>query len=1632
MAVNEDVLNEVSTNTPIKKPGAHVNCFDSMIVKEGCGDGIRTAENIKITNHKLSRHQKSSASCSDNIKDLQLIVVEFLKNPIVDKMNEVQDVFLRLYQVFKKNHQIQNIKDLTKRHLLAIIKALELGYLKFAEQAIIDLYNNTNATKLKAFNEVLLTDYSMSNSYYLSTIKIIALQIIIKSQTTHLYDEILVEMFAMDHRYLLKDKRAKIKPLVKLLLNFFTLLPNYKVLLGMKFLQYIPQFNLKFNDFIRNTDPHRFQSQLVYWAKTTRMHIIEYINPYYAQYRLYYTSSGTITPEKIMGEAFPRRIEQLHEVYSEGTLEQLNFVLKELHTISYEEDNQFVGLLNSKKIKSVSDAHKKYVSLILHYATYLEREVILPSDTSLKAFDRITIFINTSLDSISVSDTDLLLKRLANFCLNNADFKRLQNITNLAFNSFVTHRDDSFLLFAANLEHVRLSCTKETNLDFAKVRRFITDSTDSIALSIFEIFFNIYFTFDVTSFSELTTLIQEKLGPCFKNLNAKNYMCFKECSDLMICLLYGTTSICDVPIQEWSPLTRMLFTFLGNRPLIDSACNVAIESSDPLFEYEALIRTAFYLSIEMKNHSCKNLAKITDILIFKWIKNIPKKEEKISRIEGKIVRSLFQYLKFNKFYKKMIQLAKSIQSCPTPYFKSLCLLIRCRELDAYAGLKMITSFTAIYPDVLNEFEALIETGSSWRLDELFEYLSIKLLTIEWEEDHLTFNDLFISKLPKIKPEIFDIKNNSNKPVFLYLRTLAFNIQLLKTSSTLQLYKNNMKEALIEAKKSLKLCQSVFKRQGTFSNEIRLELSSFLNDLFLKVIGIYMRVGVSKDCEFYMSEYLRVLSTIKDPVIMFDSFVFASYYYKYTAQLELSRVALLKANNIFDRLDGSENIDALTKFLFANNEFESLENSLKLFFSGEYESALFSEYWKLKLGQVISNTHNISTFESMNGVNKGQVLFSKVVEQMEIDPFFRNLKESVTAIPSCMYPNTLPESQEPNSVIVTPAKKRIHAFNHVNSPRPSSLTPRSKHLKQRFDKANANNNLTLIKKLVEGFQLDSMENYEIMKASNLYSLAVSMLSSMDLRGIEARTLHEMLALSEIPKCIPLHYDKLFNNLGGEIYDSFTPKKVEFQGTIVNEFKNSLVEMQLSLQEWSNERFNVIAIDICDITGDLLLSKMESATNKHVSLRLPLNRQSSRDIDEDSLTFKDALQELNMIIKESNHSTSSEVTTSIKSKDQRKQWWKTRYDLDKRMSDLMRKIEESWFSGFKSFFNHQIIPSDVMQKFKGRFQEVLQQNLPTRKQFGNPSMFLQVDDFILELFLKLSPSDPCFVEMMEDLIFFVFDILLFHGEENAYDEIDTSLIHVQIEELINDYRNEHSSPQIVTHTFLIVSSCAHIIPWESIGFMREISITRIPCLSSLREMIQNSQGAIAPDVKLNRNLSMILNPQGDLLRTEDNFRDKFETWAECIPGSNLIVGKKPTENTFMEMLRDSSAFIYIGHGGGEQYARMKEIKKCRSIAPSFLLGCSSAYMRNYGHLEPSGVVYAYLMGGCQMVVGNLWDVTDKDIDKFSSAMFSHLAFVENGKRPKRISEAVNLSRDACHLKYLNGAAPVVYGLPLTFSS
>ncbi|KAJ2921923.1 hypothetical protein H1R20_g15170, partial [Candolleomyces eurysporus] len=166
--------------------------------------------------------------------------------------------------------------------------------------------------------------------------------------------------------------------------------------------------------------------------------------------------------------------------------------------------------------------------------------------------------------------------------------------------------------------------------------------------------------------------------------------------------------------------------------------------------------------------------------------------------------------------------------------------------------------------------------------------------------------------------------------------------------------------------------------------------------------------------------------------------------------------------------------------------------------------------------------------------------------------------------------------------------------------------------------------------------------------------------------------------------------------------------------------------------------------------------------------------------------------------------------------------------------------------------------------------------------------------------------------------------------------------------------------------------------------------------------------------------------------------FKGWVDDMRklGWDGVAGKPVTEQQFSQALKERDLVVYFGHGGGEQYIRSNRIKGLPTCAATMLWGCSSGNLKDMGDFDRTGTPYNYMLGGCPTLIANLWDVTDRDIDKFSMSVFDKIGLngslvnrstANKGSTSVSILAAVARSRDVCKLKYLTGAAPVVYGIP-----
>ncbi|KAB2580712.1 Separin [Lasiodiplodia theobromae] len=781
-------------------------------------------------------------------------------------------------------------------------------------------------------------------------------------------------------------------------------------------------------------------------------------------------------------------------------------------------------------------------------------------------------------------------------------------------------------------------------------------------------------------------------------------------------------------------------------------------------------------------------------------------------------------------------------------------------------------------------------------------------------------------------------------------------------------------------------------------------------------------------------------------------------------------------------------------------------------------ALIEEAAELKLGQEAAVQHQSTRFRS---------LMSEAMREIAADFTFNALPESTISFPAL---------SRGDRKLSEPSQARPSYLSIADTPSP--VVPVAKK-GARGKKAPKEDFAALLKKArdciaeVQSQAVHISSTSAVQRVCSMLNEVTILLSATTPKGVKG-SLHPLYAayLTELPKtnaskleqeAISIEHQTVSRESlmtwPGVIDDQDTPIKLtaaEFQTEYVNIIPQSWTAVSLSLNEARDE---------------LYITRYVPYQSPFI-LRLPMARHNSRDIDEEIFGFEEGRAELKEIIDLSDFSTRN--VPDLSKKGAKTEWWAEREALDARLGDLLANIENIWLGGFRGIFKKKGDRASL-SRFSKNFENILDRHLPSRQGRGTKSK-TSLDWRILELFVGLgNPDDGVDLdEPLMDLVYFVVDILQFNGERNAYDEIDFDSIIIEMLDALRAF-HEAAEPTLNQHTILILDKNLHAFPWESLPSLQSLSISRLPSMSALRERLLTARASkhsrtpssseneddVSDDVQhpsgghhiaiATLTGTSVLNPGGDLTRTQETLAPH----VKAAPGMwHHLIDRVPDESTFETSLVKKDVLLYFGHGSGAQYVRGRTIKKLlcsrrgassrspsslgpddeqhqqpggQPLATSLLFGCSSAHVTDNGAFEPSGMLCAYLTAGVPAVLGMLWDVTDKDCDRFAVATLQKWGLFEQDevekedehdeavapKTPARrraasgsktpsksrsrsrgaskkdagaaerrgqgvdgsskrqrmgLDEAVAKSRGACYLRYLNGAAAVVYGIPV----
>lgn len=106
--------------------------------------------------------------------------------------------------------------------------------------------------------------------------------------------------------------------------------------------------------------------------------------------------------------------------------------------------------------------------------------------------------------------------------------------------------------------------------------------------------------------------------------------------------------------------------------------------------------------------------------------------------------------------------------------------------------------------------------------------------------------------------------------------------------------------------------------------------------------------------------------------------------------------------------------------------------------------------------------------------------------------------------------------------------------------------------------------------------------------------------------------------------------------------------------------------------------VVSISVAPDHSTMILSRHQK-DHPPLVLCLPLDRQGKREGEDNPLPFQVALGELRDITQTSDEQ--ARVAKNIDTKEGKQGWWVGRFELDKRMGELVTGMEENWLGAFK---------------------------------------------------------------------------------------------------------------------------------------------------------------------------------------------------------------------------------------------------------------------------------------------------------------------------------------------------------------
>ncbi|XP_020573851.1 separase-like [Phalaenopsis equestris] len=446
---------------------------------------------------------------------------------------------------------------------------------------------------------------------------------------------------------------------------------------------------------------------------------------------------------------------------------------------------------------------------------------------------------------------------------------------------------------------------------------------------------------------------------------------------------------------------------------------------------------------------------------------------------------------------------------------------------------------------------------------------------------------------------------------------------------------------------------------------------------------------------------------------------------------------------------------------------------------------------------------------------------------------------------------------------------------------------------------------------------------------------------------------------------------------------------------------------------------------------------------------------------SAVIDDVAPSYKLILEANFSSLSNHVLNEAEARLNYIKWWSGRMILDNQLNNLLKAMEDKWIGPWGCLLLGERVDTKSLEIFAGRLSNSL-----------NSQCDFIFNDNLIKVILSGAQSvfavEACIAQSLFYKGFFGRGGCC--GEQRFRAFVDRSKevksILTSIESLISEAMGEGMKVDRQP-IILVLDSDVQMISWENMPILRKQEVYRMPSLGSiLLKLNYHAREKSTFEVNLPCidpfRAYYLLNPSGDLIHTQQQFEEWFQNhkWEGK-------AGNAPTSEELLLALQNHDLYLYFGHGSGMQYIRADSFGKLSSCAAAFLMGCSSGSLRQRGCYAPQGAPLHYLFAGSPAIIANLWEVSDKDIDRFAKAILNSwtqdsilhkcnkcidLAETSNAGKSKfpsrrnflkyaeiveetcrfceaklRVASFISEARSACKLPTIIGASVVCYGVP-----